>query len=106
MLEEAPVGPNAGGGSGGSSGFQVFGRPGRDNKNDGAGSSTTAAFTGSGVVLGASNSGESSSRIPLLGSLRGNSSSKKGDESLTDRREKARMAALARMNQGDSDSEA
>ena len=107
MLEEAPVGPNAGGGSGGSSsGFQVFGRPGRDKKNDGAGSSTTAAFTGSGVVLGASNSGESRSRIPLLGSLRGNASNKKGDESLTDRREKARMAALARMDKGDSDSEA
>lgn len=106
MLEEAPVGPNAGGGGSGgsSSGFQVYGRPGSDKKNDGAGSSTTAAFTGSGAVLGGQNSGgESQSRIPLLGGWRGNNAgSKKGEESLTDRREKARMAALARMNAGDS----
>lgn len=108
MLEEAPVGPNAGGGgSGGSSGFQAFGRPGSDKKQDGAGSST-AAFTGSGTVLGSQNAEASGSRIPLLGSWRGGGSagSKKGEESLTDRREKARMAALTRMeNQGDSGSE-
>eukprot|EP00584_Thalassiosira_punctigera_P010055 CAMPEP_0172543962 /NCGR_PEP_ID=MMETSP1067-20121228/14228_1 /TAXON_ID=265564 ORGANISM="Thalassiosira punctigera, Strain Tpunct2005C2" /NCGR_SAMPLE_ID=MMETSP1067 /ASSEMBLY_ACC=CAM_ASM_000444 /LENGTH=250 /DNA_ID=CAMNT_0013330455 /DNA_START=13 /DNA_END=765 /DNA_ORIENTATION=- len=97
LLEEAPVGPNAGG-DGGSPGFQTFGRPGRDKKHDGAGSSTTASFTGSGTVLGSHNSGERSSRIPLLGSWRGNSSSQKAEDSLTDRREKARMAALARMN--------
>ena len=103
LLEEAPVGPNAGGG--GSSGFTVYGRPGRDKKQDGAGPSTTAAFTGSGTVLG-SNSAESQSRIPLLGSWRGSASNKKAEDSLTDRREKARMAALARMNgQGDSDNE-
>lgn len=102
MLEEAPVG-GEGGSGGGSSGFQVYGRPGgRDKKDDGARSSTTAAFTGSGTVL---NSEESRSRIPLLGSW-GGSAKKKGDDSLTDRREKARMAALARMNgQGDSESE-
>ena len=106
LLEEAPVGPNAGGGSGSSSGFQVYGRPGRDKKDDGAGSTTTAAFTGSGSVLGSSNSEESQSRIPLLGSWGRSAGSKKGEDSLTDRREKARMAALARMNgQGDSESE-
>ena len=107
LLEEAPVGPNAGGGAdGGSSGFQVFGRPGRDKKDDGSASSTKSAFTGSGTVLGSANSEESRSRIPLLGSWAGNASSKKGEESLTDRREKARMAALARMNaQGESESE-
>jgi len=111
MLEEAPVGPNAGGGSsgGGSAGFQAFGRPGsRDKKDDGAGSSSTmASFTGSGTTLGGSqNSEESRSRMPLLGSWRGNAGSQKGEVSLTDRREKARMAALARMNnQGDSGSE-
>ncbi|KAL7550734.1 hypothetical protein ACHAWF_013946 [Thalassiosira exigua] len=106
MLEEAPVGPNAGS-SGGSSGFQVYGRPGaRDKKDDGA-NRPTAAFTGSGTVLGSQSSEEGRSRIPLLGSWGGGSAGKsKGAESLTDRREKARLAALARMNnQGDSGSE-
>jgi len=109
LLEEAPVGPNAGGGGGGgSSGFHTFGRPGNtDKKNDGA--SAKVAFTGSGTVLGSQNqegSGSRSSRIPLLGSWRGNAGSQKAEDSLTDRREKARMAALARMNnQGDSGSE-
>lgn len=105
MLEEAPVGPNAGGGgSGGNSGFQVFGQPGRGKKQDGS-STSTAAFTGSGSVLGSQNGGESQSRVPLLGSWRG-AGSKKGEDSLTDRREKARMAALARLSKnGDSGSE-
>ena len=104
LLEGAPVGPNAGGGSSGSSGFQVFGQPGRGKKDDGASSGSTAAFTGSGHSLGSQN-GESQSRVPLLGSWRG-AGSKKGEESLTDRREKARMAALARLSkQGDSGSE-
>ena len=107
LLEEAPVGPNAGGGAnGGSSGFQVFGRPGTDKKDDGSASSATSAFTGSGTVLGSVNTEDSRSRIPLLGAWGGKNSSKKGEDSLTDRREKARMAALARMNaQGESESE-
>ncbi len=107
LLEEAPVGPNArGGANGDSSGFQVFGRPGRDKKDDGSTTSTQSAFTGSGTVLGSVNTEDSRSRIPLLGSWGGKASSKKGEDSLTDRREKARMAALARMNaQGESESE-
>lgn len=107
LLEEAPVGPNArGGANGDSSGFQVFGRPGRDKKDDGSTSTAQSAFTGSGTVLGSVNREESRSRIPLLGSWGGNASSKMGEDSLTDRREKARMAALARMNaQGESESE-
>lgn len=98
LLEEAPVGPNSG--SSGSSGYQVFGRPGgrSDKKNDGVGSTTTV-FSGTGYTASNNSDDNSSSRIPLLGSLRGNANSKKGD-SLTDRREKARMAALARLNQG------
>jgi len=87
LLEESPVGPNAGSG-GSSSGFQVFGIQG-DKKND---RSSTTAFSGTGVALGSSES--SSSKIPLLSSWRG--ADKKDD--LTDRREKARMAALNRMN--------
>lgn len=99
MLEEAPVGPNAG--SSGGSGFQMLGGTGREKK-DGGGRSTTAAFTGSGVVLGSSEQTSSSSRLPLLGgwknSSNGDSSGTKSGDPLTDRREKARMAALARMN--------
>mmetsp|Transcript_17721 Transcript_17721/g.34367 ORF Transcript_17721/g.34367 Transcript_17721/m.34367 type:complete len:255 (+) Transcript_17721:115-879(+) len=97
LLEEAPVGPNAGGRTGGNTGFQVFG--GAIEKKEGGGKATTMAFTGSGVTLGSSDSGAGSSlsRIPLLSSLSGGSKGN-GDDSLTDRREKARMAALARMN--------
>mmetsp|Transcript_15982 Transcript_15982/g.24156 ORF Transcript_15982/g.24156 Transcript_15982/m.24156 type:complete len:244 (+) Transcript_15982:67-798(+) len=84
LLEESPVGPNGGGGGSGG-GFQVYGS---DKKND---SISTPAFSGSGVTLGSQDSG---SRVPLLGSWRGGG--KKKDETLTDRREKARMAALAR----------
>eukprot|EP00804_Cyclotella_cryptica_P010693 CCRYP_005493-RA/>CCRYP_005493-RA protein AED:0.04 eAED:0.04 QI:548/1/1/1/0.5/0.2/5/2118/209 len=100
MLEEAPVGPNAGS-SGGSAGFQMLGGTGREKK-DGGGRSSTTAFTGSGVVLGSNGQTNNSSRIPLLGawknSSHGDSSGTKNGDSLTDRREKARMAALARMN--------
>eukprot|EP00970_Alexandrium_tamarense_P004735 scaffold783_cov197-Alexandrium_tamarense.AAC.28 len=99
LLAEAPVGPNAGGG-GNNSGFQVF--SGTREKKEGGGRPSSQAFTGSGVTLGSSGEQKSGkSRIPLLGSWSKSSSS--GDsgkvgESLTDRREKARMAALARMN--------
>jgi hypothetical protein len=95
MLEEAPVGPNAGGG-GGSSGFQMMGGSGREKK-DGSKSSSTAAFTGSGMVLGSTEQ-SNSSRIPLLGSWNKstNNGNSGGADSLTDRREKARKAALAR----------
>ena len=115
FLEDAPVGPGGGGGSSSSSssGFQVFGRPGgggRDKKDDG--SSSTAAFSGSGYSLASSQNSSSdenrSSRIPLLGAwvVGGGSTTTKGDDSLTDRREKARMAALSRMEaQGESGSE-
>lgn len=97
MLEEAPVGPNAGGG-GGSSGFQMMGGSGREKK-DGGKSSSTAAFTGSGMVLGSTEQ-SNSSRIPLLGSWNkssNNNGNSGGADSLTDRREKARKAALARL---------
>jgi len=115
FLEDAPVGPGGGGGSSSSSssGFQVFGRPGgggRDKKDDG--SSSTAAFSGSGYSLASSQNSSSdenrSSRIPLLGAWGGGGggTTTKGDDSLTDRREKARMAALSRMEaQGESGSE-
>lgn len=90
LLEESPVGPNSGGGGGSGGGFQVYGRPGDTKKND---SVSTAAFSGAGNTLGSQDSG-SISKVPLLGSWRGGG--KKNEETLTDRREKARMAALAR----------
>jgi hypothetical protein len=110
FLEDAPVGPGDSSTSS-LSGFQVFGRPGggRDKKDDS--SSSTAAFSGSGYSLASSKKSSSeesrSSRIPLLGAWGGGgSTTTKGDDSLTDRREKARMAALARMEaQGESGSE-
>jgi len=85
MLEEAPVGPGGGSDGSGSSGYQVFSAKKQD---------TPAVFSGSGHTLGAPSQ---EGRIPLLGSWRGKASQKKGEESLTDRREKARRAALARM---------
>lgn len=95
MLEEAPVGPNAGG-TGGSSGFQMLGGTGRAKKEGGG--SSTAAFTGAGLVLGSTEQ-SGSSRIPLLGSWKKSSNGTgEGADLLTDRREKARKAALARLD--------
>lgn len=95
MLEEAPVGPNAGGG-GGTSGFQMLGGTGRAKKEGGG--SSTAAFTGSGQVLGSTEQ-SGSSRIPLIGSWKKSSNGNaEGADLLTDRREKARKAALARLD--------
>ena len=75
-----------GGGSGGSgNSYQVFSAKKQD---------TPAAFSGSGHTLGAPSQ---EGRMSLLGSWRGKASQKKGEESLTDRREKAKRAALARM---------
>lgn len=100
MLEEAPVGPNAGGGG---SGFQVLGGTGRERR-DGGGKST-AAFTGSGMVLGSTEQ-SNSSRIPILGSWKkSENGSSSGADSLTDRREKARKAALARLDAQNGSSE-
>mmetsp|Transcript_18781 Transcript_18781/g.25048 ORF Transcript_18781/g.25048 Transcript_18781/m.25048 type:complete len:236 (+) Transcript_18781:440-1147(+) len=95
MLEEAPVGdPNAGSSGGDSSGgFQVFNAPGRSS-----GSAdhvpTAPAFGGSGVKLGSDDSGSAST------SFFGGSANK-GKDDLTDRREKARKAALARLERKD-----
>ena len=88
LLEEAPVGPNASGSS-----FQRMG--GRERKTD---RSHTSAFTGSGMVLGSTDQ-SSSSRISLLGNWKQSSNGDAaGAESLTDRREKAKKAALARLD--------
>lgn len=79
LLQDAPVGPN-------TEGFQVFGRR-NDNSN------TVAAFSGSGSKL--SNS-SSDSRNGLIATIIGGS--KSNDDTITDRREKARKAALVRLD--------
>lgn len=89
LLEEAPVGdPNAtsrtsSGGGGAYSSGSSSSQP------------QVAAFSGSGAKLGGT-SIESGSGIGLRGRLFGGASSPRQDE-LSDRREKARMAALARL---------
>ena len=119
LLEDSPVGPNgSGGGSGGSassSGYQVFGGSSKAT-GGGSGSAPTAAFIGRGARLGGDDGGDNGTDASngsggLFGSGGANARSgtaggeKKQDE-LTDRREKARQAALARMerNAGATDS--
>lgn len=100
MLENAPVGdPNQ---NSSNSGYQVY--PSRNQAKIDMKQSATSAFSGSGMTLGSSSSSTSSSgNSSRLGNFFGNSGSTAGNKSvsddLTDRREKARMAAMARLNQ-------
>ena len=123
LLEDSPVGPNGrgDGSAASSSGYQVFGgsRAGRD----GSASAPTAAFIGRGARLGGNEGGDASEREGVSngggslfgfgnsGGIRSTSSRSSTDggnkvDELTDRREKARQAALARMerNAGASNS--
>eukprot|EP01083_Nonionella_stella_P205114 747243_1 len=96
LLEGAPVGDtNASGGSSGGSGFQVSGGNGRVTSFEPTKSQMSRPFfTGSGHTLGSTNKT----------SNRDGTKTKRGTEDLTDRREKARMAALARLERsGNSD---
>jgi len=89
MLESAPVGD-----SGASSGFQVH--PAGSRVTTSASGTSANSFSGSGTTLGSS----SSTNNGGLGSVFGNIRSNTRTDDLTDRREKARMAALARLNPG------
>lgn len=104
LIEESPVGPNggrsSGGGSGGSSGFQVYEGRGRSS-GPATGSAPTAAFIGRGSKLGGGDdSGAGGGERGGMGSMFGTTSGSKakGSDDLTDRREKARQAALARLD--------
>lgn len=89
-LSGAPVGdPNNPGNSEGSSGFQSFGP--RSTRA----SSNTPAFTGSGARLGTITP-QSSITSRLMGNS--NRSASPRAEDLTDRRERARKAAMARLD--------
>ena len=119
LLQDSPIGPNGRpGGSSSSSnnaGYQVFGGSRRkDSGGSASASAPTAAFIGRGARLGCdsgSGSGESQSNsggggIFGFGSSNNTSGSAsnvngKNDE-LTDRREKARQAALARMERSNT----
>jgi len=102
LLENAPVGDDRGGGqsSNASSGFQVYGNPGsRNNVQE----TSHIAFSGTGSTLGNANvstssaSGGMSSR--LMGAFQSSPRTAAGsnENDLTDRRERARKAALARL---------
>lgn len=85
MLEAAPVGDD----NTSSSGFQVSGGRGRySSMTPGKTQMSRPAFSGAGNTLGSSSSVSTNSNV-----RRSNS------DDLTDRREKARMAALARLQQ-------
>ena len=120
LLEDSPVGPNGRGGGGGgsasSSGYQVFGgRRGEDGRSR-TGSAPTAAFIGRGARLGGDDGGDNGTDASngsggLFGfgaanARSGTAGGEKKQDELTDRREKARQAALARMerNAGATDS--
>lgn len=97
LIEEAPVGdPNRPSSS--SSGFSVTA-----GRRSAASSSKVTAFSGSGATLGdSSTSGSTASSGMgggLLGAVRGRStpSNSSRNDDLTDRREKTRAAALARL---------
>lgn len=89
MLEGAPAGDNRNSTS--NNGFQVSGGHGRiSSMTPGKAQMTRPAFAGVGKTLGSTSSNQPS--------VRRNAANGNGDD-LTDRREKARMAALARFEQ-------
>jgi hypothetical protein len=91
LIEHAPVGDPTGSSSGSAGGRALA-----PSKKQTA----PAVFTGSGAKLGSSSE---SGGGGLFGSLRSGTSPRTDD--LTDRREKARMAALARMERGNTESD-
>jgi hypothetical protein len=93
MLGNAPVGPNAGYGDG----IKVSGGGGRTI-------SSQSSFSGASYKLGSSSSSNSSTKpstssYPIISSVIGPTvrSTASNADDLTDRREKARMAAMARL---------
>ena len=99
MLENAPVGDPDGNNNNQNSGFGMSGVVAPQTQ-------TMRAFTGTGSKLGGTSTSSSSEESSgLVGSLLGKAglgggsgtSSSKGADDLTDRREKARKAALARL---------
>jgi len=92
MLEQAPVGDT----NNNSSGFQAFAPTGREQQTK-----TTKAFEGSGMKLGSPAEGGLTAKL-LMKSRSGSPRA----EDLTDRRERARKAALVRLEQQKKESNA
>ena len=104
MLEAAPVGPpGSGGSSTGNGGYQVFGGGSRSSSTrETTGSFST--FSGSGSKLGSSSNNSERDNQGLLGSISSfGGTANIGKSDLTDRREKARKAALARFEKQQTD---
>jgi len=107
MLEAAPVGPT---GSGSQGGFQIQGGGGRRFGKEKVGSSQPS-FIGTGSKLGSTTASSSSSEGGGIATVRGvfsstNSSPSTRADDLTDRRERARKAALARFEKADGNTDA
>mmetsp|Transcript_16466 Transcript_16466/g.19530 ORF Transcript_16466/g.19530 Transcript_16466/m.19530 type:complete len:155 (-) Transcript_16466:113-577(-) len=114
MLETAPV-EGTGEGQHSSSGFQTFSGSGerssisgtsfRNNAKLSVGSDIVSRFQGSsGKKLGTNSNDGGNARLgegiqALLGTMSVGSTSDRGKDDLTDRRERARKAALARLEQ-------
>lgn len=99
MIEHAPVGDPTGNSS--SSGGSIFSSSAPKRQT------APAVFTGSGAKLGGTSS-SSTSGGGLLGSLRSRTSNTSGDGNADDanaRRERARLAAMARMERGNTESD-
>lgn len=95
LLEGAPVGDTNSGGN--NSGFQMSGGHGRiSSMTPGKTQMARSAFSGVGNTLGSNSS--STEKQSIFGRSRSGSNGRTADD-LTDRREKARMAALARLEQ-------
>ena len=86
LLQAAPVGPN----NNSTDGYKVFG--GRNNNNTTA-KTKVAPFSGTGSKLSTSSS---DNRNGLMATIIGGT--KPNDDTITDRREKARIAALVRLD--------
>lgn len=112
LLTNAPVGDTAQGGAGSAdsgglssqSGFQVYGRPGSNVMKRASASPTV--FSGKGATLGSASTPSSSDSSGIGGKIMGaftSSSSRSSagttENDWTDRRERARKAALARFEQ-------
>lgn len=101
MLEGAPVGDS----NGGATGFQVQGGGRRSTIGESEKrSESNVAFSGHGSALGTSSTSEGNANgfFGSIGKASGGSSSNRGDD-LTDRRERARKAALARLDRSSSE---
>ena len=98
LLPKELIGDSPVGGSGEGGGDQSFIVPTRSSMNRGGNTMDASAFSGKGRSLGSSGSSNTSQTSGFLSQWSSSgSASKPPSDDLTDRREKARLAAMARM---------